>query len=50
MVRIKDRFPDKLSGRSPIDYKVMKIIFFIVRQIDDIFMDMWNGGSPIGNK
>ena len=50
LVRIKDRFPDKWNGRSPIYYMTTKRILFKARQIDDRFPDEWNRCSPIGHK
>ena len=51
MVRIKDCFPRKWNGRTPIVYKIARQFFFIARRkIDDRFLNKWNGCSPIGKK
>ena len=46
-VKIKDQFPDKWNGRSPI-YYITKRATYKSAKIDDRFPDEWNGRSPPG--
>ena len=49
-VKIKDQFPDKWNGRSPIYYMITRRATYKSKRIDNRFPDEWNGRSPIGHK